>query len=383
MEFKLESKKYKCTMEFNQKLTFIRGDSGQGKTELIRRLSSGSKSNTIITSNDFEVVVLTKQIFEQSYKFALKHKNSDKTDLSFLKSYWNNSENFPYDNSIIFIDDEDFVKSHEFAVFYESDRSNYYVIINRGDIPSLSYSVSEIYEFVSRGREHWIQRLYDYSLKTLPKIDEVIVEGIGSDYVFFSNLFKEKRVINPTTDNMMLGGGRSNVVTMLEKFHERFRHRRLFLLIDYCAFGSDIDRLINVCENYGLEVFLNEQYLSFEFLLLKSNFIDDQSLDNFINKHVLEFASLELLFTQRLFELTKDTYYRYDKSSSKFAECYYKNCCIFGTDRFDCIIRKTKMKENKIFNMLNGTEFEYLLFLSSESFYTISSDGDLKRSDYF
>ena len=47
-------------------------------------------------------------------------------------------------DSIIIIDDEDFVISEEFSAWFNSDKSNYYIIINRSYISNIGNSVGEI-----------------------------------------------------------------------------------------------------------------------------------------------------------------------------------------------------------------------------------------------
>lgn len=43
VEIRIESKRYTCFINIQGKITIIKGDSGVGKTEFTRRLSSESK----------------------------------------------------------------------------------------------------------------------------------------------------------------------------------------------------------------------------------------------------------------------------------------------------------------------------------------------------
>ena len=61
---------------------------------------------------------------------------------------------------IIVIDDEDFVKSRDFSHFFNCDKYNYYIIINRSKVPGINYSVDEIYNFVKDGTDHYIKKAY-------------------------------------------------------------------------------------------------------------------------------------------------------------------------------------------------------------------------------
>lgn len=164
VEIRLVSKKFCCNFYIKEKLTFIQGDSGVGKTEFTRRVSSKTSANHIEVSNGFELSVLTQDVFHNIYKKALSRKakneyTKNQKETKFLREFWGDDDNFPLPNNTIFlIDDEDFVKTHAFAVLFECDKSNYYIIINRSNLSSLSYSADEIYRFVSDGIQHTIEK---------------------------------------------------------------------------------------------------------------------------------------------------------------------------------------------------------------------------------
>ena len=215
IKISLTSKKFCCEFGIKEKLTFIRGDSGVGKTEFTKRVSSKTTANTINVSNGFNLNVLTKDVFETVYNNAMKHKNkTEKTraqdETKFLAKYWSNEDNFPLqDNTIFIIDDEDFVKSHVFSVLFKCDRSNYYIIINRSNLPNLSYSADEVYNFISDGKNHYLERYFNYKEDAaIEHVDNVFVEGIGSDFIFFSRLFSNSNVFNPTSFSGVNGGGK-------------------------------------------------------------------------------------------------------------------------------------------------------------------------------
>ena len=71
VEISLESKKFCCKFCIKEKLTFIRGDSGVGKTEFTKRVSSRTSANHIEVSNGFNLTVLTKEVFENVTKAGL------------------------------------------------------------------------------------------------------------------------------------------------------------------------------------------------------------------------------------------------------------------------------------------------------------------------
>lgn len=348
-------------------MTFIRGDSGVGKTEFTRRVSSRTSANQVKVSNGFELSVFTKEVFENVYKKALSYKNKNEStknqeETKFLRKFWSTNDNFPLlDNTIFIIDDEDFVKSHAFAVLFECDKSNYYIIINRSNLPSLSYSADEVYNFVSDGIDHTIEKHYNYTKDVkICHADTVLVEGIGSDFIFFQQLFSCSKVVKPNDFTGIQSGGKDNLIRALKENITMFRHQPLFLIIDFCGFGSNIEDLLHLVHDYNVALVISREYLSFEYLLLKSNLIKDD-IDDFIEKNRLRFYSLEDLCTQRLMFLTKGTPYSYSKSASSFSNCYYLNCCNSSNNNGNCDIRRSDLAKNKVKNMIVGTDFEYFL----------------------
>lgn len=364
----LISKKFCCDFSIKEKLTFIKGDSGTGKTEFTRRVSSNTSANTITVSNGFDLSVFTKDVFNNIYKRALSYKNSNKNyinkeEMKFLREYWGVKNNFPLpDNTIFIIDDEDFVKTHIFSVLFECDKSNYYIIINRSNIPSLSYSADEIYSFAANGINHTIKKYYNFEEISGDKVDIVLVEGIGSDFIFFKKLFSDRDVLNPKAFKNINSGGKDNLINAIKNNISYFYNRNILLVIDFCGFGSNIEYLVNLVKDNNLKVVIMSKYLSFEYLILKSNFIKDD-IDTIISMDRLKFYSLEDLCTQRLISLTKGTIYHYSKSGTGFSPCYYLDCCSNTKNDGSCNLRRSAVARNKIVNMVVNTDFQYLLKL--------------------
>lgn len=97
VEIRLESKRYNCTVNIKEKVTFIKGDSGVGKTEFSRRLSSVSRANKVTVSNGFDVVVLHPDVFKSLCKRAINSGNGTESKIdNIMKSYWGIEGNFPY-----------------------------------------------------------------------------------------------------------------------------------------------------------------------------------------------------------------------------------------------------------------------------------------------
>lgn len=372
----LRSKRYNCSINLCEKVTFVVGNSGSGKTEFVRRLLSKSSSKVIEVTEGYSYEVLTLDRFEDYCNGALKHilsdnkinieqfnlLSNDEKKSHYIK-YWSNNIDFPFSNSIIIIDDEDFINSLEFNAFFDSDKSNYYMIINRSHLSHIGYSVDEVYEFKCDGVNHFIEKKYNIdNVIKRGNYDYVLVEGIGSDFIFFSNMIG-KKVINPMYNKKLNSGGRSNVVKAIELNKDEFKGKSILVLIDYVAFGSNFESLYSICNCIYADFMIYSSYKSFEYLLLKSNIINDKDLDKFVEENRLKFKSLEVLYTERLRNLTSNKLYSYSKKNDKFPVCYYKDCCENKNNRGICDKRKLYHNKNKFSCLLDGTDFEDFLNL--------------------
>jgi len=121
--------KYKFDLYRN--ITIVRGKSGTGKTTLFDMISDytrlSDKSGVNISST--------------------------KKCVALVDIDWRNQLNGIRD-SIVFIDEgSEYVRTKEFAeIIKKSD--NYYVIFNRESLHDLPYSVNEIYEIKTSGKQH-------------------------------------------------------------------------------------------------------------------------------------------------------------------------------------------------------------------------------------
>lgn len=161
IDISVKSKKYNCFMHLDEKISFVLGESGKGKTVFTRlALDSYNTGVDINVSNGFELVVLTGAIFRDFLRKANKHISSGK--YKDLNEYWSDSMNFPYSESVIIVDDNDFITSREFACFVNADKYNYYLLINRTQLSELGYSIDAVFEFKANGKEHSLERKYNY-----------------------------------------------------------------------------------------------------------------------------------------------------------------------------------------------------------------------------
>lgn len=125
----VENKRIKYDFEILRNLTVLRGDSATGKTtlvEMIREYYENGIDSGIRLQCDKECTVLS----GRGWKSELSEMN----------------------DSIVFIDEgNEFVFTDEFAE-YIRDTDNYYIIVTRESIPSLPYSVEEIYGIKNSGK---------------------------------------------------------------------------------------------------------------------------------------------------------------------------------------------------------------------------------------
>lgn len=118
-------------------LTLIRGDSGTGKTLLIRMIEQAS---TLGAASGVNVIcpLPCSTLRESDWSLTLPNTHGH----------------------IIFLDtDYQFVRSKEFAAAVQTS-DNYFVIVSREDLPHLPYSEEEIYEIQTTGKEHELRRFH-------------------------------------------------------------------------------------------------------------------------------------------------------------------------------------------------------------------------------
>ena len=287
----VSTKRLKYDFEVRRNLTMIRGDSATGKTtliDMIRDYVNNPSGTPVDLTCDKKCYVLEGALWKEQLKGI--------TD------------------SIIFIDEgNEFIKSVDFAEEIQKT-DNYYVIATRESLPSLPYSVEEIYGIRTSGKYgtlkqsyHEFYRLYgaDVYEKSI-KPDIVITEDSNSGYQFFAQICQEKQL------NCESMNGKSNVFHYLNMYKDE----KILVIADGAAFGSEMDRvlqLINKRKNVAL--YLPE---SFEWLVLSSGVLKNNSVVQILKNpseyiESKEYFSWERFFTAVLIQETKDTYLTYAK----------------------------------------------------------------------
>lgn len=287
----VSTKRLKYEFELRRNLTIIRGDSATGKTtlvDMIREFVSNPSGSPVELICDKKCYVLEGILWKEQ--------------LSVIS------------DSIVFIDEgNEFIKSVEFSEEVRKT-DNYYVIITRESLPTLPYSVEEIYGIRTSGKYgtlkqsyHEFYRLYGadtYEKNVKPDI--IITEDSNSGYQFFKEICKEKQL---SCESM---NGKSNV------FHYLNVHKdeKILVIADGAAFGSEIDRVLQLIKGKrSVALYLPE---SFEWLIMSAGVLKNNHVNSILqdpSEHVESqiYFSWERFFTALLIEETKGTYLAYTK----------------------------------------------------------------------
>ena len=288
----VSTKRLKYDFEIRRNLTVIRGDSATGKTtlvDMIREYVNNPSGTPVELTCDKKCYVLEGSLWKEQ--------------LSAMQ------------DSIVFIDEgNEFIKTVEFADTIQKT-DNYYVIISRESLPSLPYSVEEIYGIRTSGKYgtlkpcyHEFYRIYGaQTLKKDIKPEVVITEDSNSGYQFFNSVCRQQQLKCETMN------GKSNV------FHYLNMHKneRILVIADGAAFGSEIDRVMQLIGGKDQVVLYLPE--SFEWLILKSGVIKNADLSailqntwDYVDSSM--YMSWERYFTALLVELTNNTYLQYSKN---------------------------------------------------------------------
>lgn len=288
----VQNKRIRYDFEIKRNITVIRGDSATGKTalvDMIREYFENGKASAVELSCDKQCAVLEGRTWA--------------AQLLMLQ------------DSIIFIDEgNDFITSNDFAAAIQ-DTDNYYVIVTREGIPSLPYSVDEIYGIRDSGKYGILKRTYnefyhlyqasDYHQAVKPDI--IITEDSNSGFQFFQGVCgRNSRV------TCISAQGKSNIFAAVVKTSDE----KVLIIADGAAFGSEMEKLIQYIKNYpNVSLYLPE---SFEWLILKSGLLEDRNITEMLEHpeeqiESKEYFSWERYFTAQLTRNTRNTYLKYAK----------------------------------------------------------------------
>lgn len=290
----VQNKRIRYDFEIKRNITVIRGNSATGKTalvDMIREHFENGNASGVELNCDKECTVL-----------------EGRTWLGQLAQM---------KDSIVFIDEGNaFIMSDDFSTAIQNT-DNYYVIVTREGIPSLPYSVEEIYGIRSSGKYGTLKRTYNefyhlYQLSDLNRMvkpEMMITEDSNSGYQFFKGICEKEQKVTCISAN-----GKSNIFSVVTEWKES----NVLIIADGAAFGSEMEKIISLIKDYpNITLYLPE---SFEWLILKSGILEISGLDKILEYpgdeiESQEYFSWERYFTEQLIQWTKDSYLKYSKRS--------------------------------------------------------------------
>lgn len=280
---------YKFTIERN--LTILRGDSATGKTTLIGMIEdyeNNGEDSGVNVQSDAPCTVLSGAMWAERLEHISK--------------------------SIVFIDEGNpFVSTDEFARTIQNT-DNYYVIAIRESLPSLPYSVDEIYGIKSTTRTKYpkiartynsFNRIYnDFPIEARP--DVVVVEDSKSGFEFFKAVFARYGV------ECISAQSKAKIYSTVKERPEK----NILVIADGAAFGPEIERVLTLKHTKNIQLYLPE---SFEWLILDSGVLKDSVIEQVLDDpsgHIesRDYFSWERFFTQFLTDKSRGTYLEYRKS---------------------------------------------------------------------
>lgn len=287
----VSTKRLKYDFVIRRNITIIQGNSATGKTtlvDMIREAVNNPSGASVDLICDKKCFVLDGTLWKEQL-----------TAVS---------------NSIVFIDEgNEFIKTIEFSKFIQNT-DNYYVIVTRESLPTLPYSVEEIYGIKSSGKYGKLEqkfnefyRIYGSDIyKQSIHPDTVLTEDSNSGYQFFKSICDDTHIKCESLN------GKSNIFQYLNS-HD---NENILVIVDGAAFGSEMHRVTELIrDKKGVAIYLPE---SFEWLVLLSGVVKNSMLNSILERPAdyiesKEYFSWERFFTAILIDMTKDSYLAYTK----------------------------------------------------------------------
>ena len=287
----VSTKRLKYDFVIRRNITIIQGNSATGKTtlvDMIREAVNNPSGASVDLVCDKKCFVLDGTLWKEQL-----------TAVS---------------NSIVFIDEgNEFIKTIEFSKFIQNTY-NYYVIVTRESLPTLPYSVEEIYGIKSSGKYGKLEqkfnefyRIYGSDIyKQSIHPDTVLTEDSNSGYQFFKSICDDTHIKCESLN------GKSNIFQYLNS-HD---NENILVIVDGAAFGSEMHRVTELIrDKKGVAIYLPE---SFEWLVLLSGVVKNSMLNSILERPAdyiesKEYFSWERFFTAILIDMTKDSYLAYTK----------------------------------------------------------------------
>lgn len=320
------------SIHLERRLTILKGDSGIGKTSMIKLLRQTGKFDAYISEDMNYVVNENLDVFEA----AVRNMNNrlfifddiDILSMGWLKDIYKNAI-IPNNNFMLVI--------HRETILNMPKRMRQ-IPFSSNSILTLSYTGEGLYETVP----------YHYAeggvFSACPDI--IIVEDSKAGFQFYKELFRGYEVISSY--------GKSNMVAKIQECNSK-GYRNIYAIFDTASYGAYMEQLSAVCSKKSMcNVTYMSDYECFEELLCHTNlvspYIDWDSLEP---NNVL---SWERYFEKLLRRITNDKKFL-QAHESNLNPCYRVDCN--NMDR--CRECDTFLSGDKLEALLRGTKYERLL----------------------
>ena len=334
VELQVISDDYRCKIEMERRITYLRGDSGVGKSTLVDYILLGNSAGDAVkvTCNKHLAVI---QDIDSNSRVV-----NEKDTLFIL------------DDPLV-IEDEKWFSEAIIKDLIKND--SYMLIISRVDFPNLNnnieFSINSVLTMKADGIEHYCVPFTDNFTCTckvdMSKYDCIITEDTHGMHEF------AKSWLN---NNVISTNGKGNVIKVIKNLPESYK--RVFLFVDSAAFGQKIHELQEVAMAVGIIVVLDNRYECFEYFVLLTNWFNTRL--NFSVEEANKFVSWEKYFETELEKITANSFVKY-LHGKKLRSCYTVECdnCTECSKQ-----KKEKCKyylKNKLVDLVKGTRFEYML----------------------
>ncbi|MCD7839884.1 MAG: ABC transporter ATP-binding protein [Erysipelotrichaceae bacterium] len=283
------NKRVRYILDIERKITVIKGNSGTGKTTLIRMLqgynAQGNKSG-ISVKNDTNIPLIV-------YTSLTKWEK----DLKETKE------------SIIFVDEVvDYLYSKSFQQeIVKSD--NYLVVISRsGKFNHLPYALQSVYALYTDMHDKIkitkMYQLYHFNEKNMIPAT-IITEDSNAGAEMMSCIFNKK---------VISAYGNSNIS---KELLNHLDDKSVFVIVDGAAFGGFISQVMNLSKlNDDIYIYAPE---SFEYMILQTHSFRRQLNDELENtwkySDISQYLTWEQYYTELLKNICREVYgFVYDKS---------------------------------------------------------------------
>lgn len=330
ISIKVESRRVSYEVTLNRKMTIIRGMSGEGKSILVNGLSNrinGYKRH--ISDSRYKLFLLDGDDWYNSMEYRIKDRDK---------------------NFIIVIDDKECVSTEEFCHLFNQDTHNFYILVDRlaqltefDSMAGLQVAVDSVYELKTSGRDHWVVPSYVGGEPSYRGLEFVATEDTKSGLLFL-------RRFNPDVSTTQ---GKTKVLSFIDRNKAKLKGSHMLLFVDLSNFGLLIEKLAVKAKELNLDVSIISHYLSFECMLLESNFFN-YDVDKIPNDVIAAYPSHEILLEHEIARLSEGYPYSYNavRDKSRLSTCYYENCCVMHKD---C---NKGIKGNKLEELFRGTPYE-------------------------